>query len=132
MIVGALGSVPFEVSDYTVRTINNMQHSFSVSTTTHKPHLRNGLVEATGNDPDKLQFDIKLSTFLGVDPATELRNLEAYERRYATLPLVIGNRPIGRFRWLIQSMTVKSQRFDGRGHLIGCDVSLKLIEYLRW
>ena len=131
MIVGALGNIAFEVSDYTVRTFNNMQQSGSVSTSTHKPHLRNGLIEVTGCDPDKIQFDIKLSSFLGVDPATELRRLDAYEKRYVTLPLVVGNRPLGRYRWLIQSHSVKNQLYDGRGHLIGCDVTLKLVEYLR-
>ena len=131
MIVGALGPIAFMVSDYAVRTFRNMQQSGSIEYATHKPHMHVGLVEVTGCSPDTLQLDIQLSTFLGVDPATELRRIDACEKRYVTMPLVVGNRPLGRYRWIITSHTVKNELYDGRGHLIGCDVSLKLTEYAR-
>ena len=128
MIVGALGPIAFEVSDRTVRTFTNMQRSGSIEYATHKPHMGVDVLEVTGRALEKVQFDIKLSAFLGVDPATELRRIESYEKRFATLPLVVGCRPIVRRRCIILSHTIKNALYDGRGHLISCDVTLKLSE----
>ena len=131
MQIGCLGAIPFKVSDDSVQTLTNFRWSGSVQIATHNRHLQNSLTEPTGRDPDQISFDIRLSAFLGVNLWDALLKIWDYERNFVTLPLVIGDKAYGKYRWLIQSHTVKGKYFDGKGNLIDCDVSVKLVEYLR-
>ena len=130
MQVGCLGKIPFKVSDEAVQTLTNFQWSGSAAIATHNRHLTDSLTEATGTDPDKISFDIRLSSFLGVNIWDALLKLWEYERKYVVLPLVIGDKAYGKYRWLLQSHTVKGRYFDRDGNMIDCDVSIKLIEYM--
>ena len=131
MQVGCLGKIPFKVSDEAIQTITNFQWSGSVDIATHKRHLSDALTEATGRGADQINFDIRLSEHLGVNIWDAILLLWEYERNYVTVPLVIGDKAYGKYRWLVQSHSVKGKYYDRKGNLIDCDVSIKLIEYLR-
>lgn len=132
MRIGMLGDIVFEVSDDVVKTISNMQWSGSARYTTHQRHLTNAKTEFTGVDPDQIQFDIVLSAYLGVNPQEELKKIWDYERGGITLPLVIGRKAYGKFRWTITKHSTKLQHYDGQGDLTHCTVSLSLLEYLAY
>ena len=68
MVIGCLGDIIFQVSEKTVRTLDNMAWSGSARYAVHERHLSNALTEFTGLDPDKITFDITLCSELGVDP----------------------------------------------------------------
>lgn len=132
MQIGKLGDIPFEVSDDTVQTVNNMTWSGSVRFATHQRHAYHAKTEFTGIDPDKIQFDIVLSAYLGVNPQTALNKIWVYERNGEALPLAIGHKGFGKFRWTITKHTIKLKRFDGEGDLTHCVVSVSLQEYIYW
>lgn len=129
MQVGCLGDIPFYVSDKAVQTVNNVQWGGSVQLTSHKRHLTSALTEATGRDADTMSFDLQLSVFLGVDPFNAILKIWDYERNYVSLPLVLGEKAYGKYRWLIKSHTIKFKHYDGAGNMLACDVSIKLQEY---
>lgn len=131
MMVGCLGDIVFEVSSKTVKTLDNMTWSGSVRYATHQRHGTHALTEFTGIDPDKITFDIKLSAYLGVDPLAEVVKIWNYERDHITLPLVIGDKGYGKYRWTIQNHKEKMEAFDGHGNVTSATVSLSLLEYLR-
>jgi hypothetical protein len=128
--VGCLGDIVFSVSSEKIETIQNTQWSGSARIQEHQRHLDNSLTEFTGVNADTFSFNIVLSAYLGVNPMKELEKIWDYERKGTALPLVLGEKIYGKYRWLIKSHNASMQNFDGNGNLISCNVSLSLIEYL--
>lgn len=130
MQIGYLGDILFVVSADKVETPGNLQWSGSARYTEHQRHLNNALTEFTGVDADKMSFDLTLSAELGVDVMAELVKLWDYERNATTLPLVIGVKPYGKYRWTVKSHKIAMRYFDAAGNLASAVVSVSLLEYL--
>lgn len=128
--IGCLGDIVFTVSSEQIETFKNMQWSGSVRYSTHQRHLSNSLTEFTGIEPDTMSFEMTLSANLGVDPMAELVKIWTYERKGQRLPLVIGEKGYGKYRWCIESHKIKMETFDKAGNLTGATVSVNLLEYL--
>lgn len=130
-MIGCLGDIAFTVSSSVVRTLDNFQWSGSARYAAHQRHLGRGLLEFTGMDPDKISFDMTLSTQLGASPVRELSKIAKYESKGRTLPLTIGSKAYGTYRWVITGHSVKAKTFDRRGNLSVVVVSVNLQEYAR-
>ena len=129
-IVGCLGDVIFTVSRSVVRTLDNMTWSGSARYATHERHLTHALTEYTGLDPDKITFDILLSAELGVDPIAEVVKLWNIERSGRAVPLTVGTKGYGKYRWNILKHEIKMKTFYGNGDVHTATVSVSLQEYL--
>jgi hypothetical protein len=129
MQIGCLGDIAFQVSADTVRTISAMTWSGSANYSTHSRHLTDALVEFTGLAPDAISFDVTLSAYWGVSPMADIVKIWDYERSGRALPLVLGSKAYGKYRWVINSHKIKMQTFDGHGNLTSATVSLSLTEY---
>ena len=79
----------------------------------------------------KMTFDIVLSAYLGGDPIAEVVKLWNYERGGIAVPLVIGNKGYGKYRWSVLDHKMKMKTYDGRGNVTSATVSVSLQEYLR-
>lgn len=131
MQIGCLGDIAFKTSADTVRMVSNVTWSGSANYNTHARHLTDALTEFTGLAPDEMTFDMVLSAYLGVNPMTELAKLWEYERKGQALPLVIGSKAYGKYRWVIQSHQIKMETFSGSGDLMSATVSVSLLEYIK-
>ena len=129
-IVSCLGDVIFTVSRSVVRTLDNMTWSGSARYATHERHLTHALTEYTGLDPDKITFDILLSAELGVDPIAEVVKLWNIERSGRAVPLTVGTKGYGKYRWNILKHEMKMKTFYGNGDVHTATVSVSLQEYL--
>lgn len=129
-IIGCLGDVIFTVSRSVVRTLDNMTWSGSARYATHERHLTNALTEFTGLDPDKITFDILLSAELGVDPIAEVVKLWNIERSGRAVPLTVGTKGYGKYRWNITKHEMKMKTFYKNGDVHTATVSVSLQEYL--
>ena len=129
-IIGCLGDVIFTVSRSVVRTLDNMTWSGSARYATHERHLTHALTEYTGLDPDKITFDILLSAELGVDPIAEVVKLWNIERSGRAVPLTVGTKGYGKYRWNILKHEMKMKTFYGNGDVHTATVSVSLQEYL--
>lgn len=130
-VIGCLGDIPFLVSEDIVRTLDNMTWSGSVRYAAHERHGTNALTEFTGIDPDKITFDITLSTDLGTDPNDEVVKIWNYERSGQAVPLTVGEKCYGKYRWNITKHDMKMQAFFRNGNVHTATVSVSLQEYLR-
>ena len=130
-VIGCLGDIPFLVSEEVVRTLDNMVWSGSSRYAVHERHGTNALTEFTGIDPNGITFDITLSTDLGTDPNDEVLNIWNYERSGQAVPLTIGEKGYGKFRWNITKHSMKMQAFFRNGDVHTATVSVTLQEYLR-
>lgn len=129
--IGCLGDIPFIVSADMVQTIENAVWSGSARYGEHQRHLTNALTEFTGLDPDAFSFDLTLSAYLGIDPMTAIVQLWQYERKGTSVPLVIGSKGYGKYRWTVQKHKIKMQTYDGTGSVTSAIVSVDLLEYLK-
>lgn len=130
MTVGCLGDIPFEVSDDTILLLSNFKWQGKANYTTHKRVGGNALVEFTGLDADQISFKLTLSAALGVTPMDVLVKLWEYERGHKQLPLVLGGKIYGKYRWVIQSHNVVGKVLDGAGRIHSAEVTVQLLEYL--
>lgn len=129
--IGCLGDIIFLVSDKTVMTFTNLVMSGSAQIAEHNLVGRKSLTEFTGADSSKRSFNMTLTEALGVDVEKEIDRIESYCERGITLPLVIGRKVHGKYRWLIQSHSANAQTHDANGRITTASVTLNLIEYLR-
>ena len=97
---------------------------------THQLAYGNTLLEFTGTDPSQVQIEILLSAYLGVSPATEYQQLEAYELNGIAVPVVMGDCAYGRWRWVITGLTYKPDHSDKYGNVTSAKVSVTLKEYI--
>ena len=129
--IGCLGDIVFTVSDQVVETLDNVVWSGSARYAVHQRHLTHALTEFTGVDPDKITFDITLSAYLGADPIGEVIKIWSCERNGLPVPLTIGEKAYGKYRWNITKHEMKMQYFDREGNVTHAVVSVSLQEYLR-
>ena len=130
-VIGCLGDIIFEVSEATVRTLDNMVWSGSARYAVHERHLTHALTEFTGLDPDKITFDITLTSELGVDPITEVVKIWNIERSGQAVPLTIGTNGYGKYRWNITKHEMKMTAHYRNGDIRTATISVSLQEYLR-
>ena len=57
--------------------------------------------------------------------------LWGYERSGQAVPLYIGDKGYGKYRWTVVSHSMRMQSFDARGNVTSAVVSVNLQEYLR-
>lgn len=131
MTIGCLGDVVFHVSSDVVLTMRSFSWNVNAKYATHLRHGAAALTEFTGLDAEKFTFEVTLSKYLGVDVQGALKQLMNYVKQGTTLPLVLGSKVYGTYRWVILQMAVKSRTFDGHGNLTEAVVTLSLQEYLR-
>ncbi len=129
-IIGCLGDVIFTVSRDVVRTLDNMTWGGSARYAVHERHLTHALTEYTGLDPDTITFDITLSADLGVDPIVEVVKLWNIERSGQAVPLTIGTKGYGKYRWSLIKHGMKMKAFYKNGNVHTATVSVSLQEYL--
>lgn len=129
--IGCLGDIPFEVSGNKIQTPKNMKWSGSARYATHQRHGGEALTEFVGNNPDKFTFKMLLSAYLGVDPMKLAAKIVQYRREGKALPLVIGDKTYGQYRWTILNHDIEITTTDGDGNVVSITVSITLQEYLR-
>lgn len=129
-VIGLLGDIIFQVSDQTVLTLENWKWSGSARYEVHNRHGYHALTEYTGIDPDKITFDMTILKELGADPLKEVIKLWKYEREGIAVPLTVGTKGYGKYRWNVTSHEMTVKYTDPAGNLQGAVISVTLQEYL--
>ena len=131
MKIGCLGDVVFEVSDDEIKTIRDVSWSGSASISTHQAHLSKAVTEFVGADPDNIEFKMRVSQYLGSDPLKEIETISKYEKEGVTVPLTIGKKSYGEYRWLIKKHKITFEHYDKAGNLVSADITISLTEYTK-
>jgi len=129
--IGCLGDILFQVTNKTVQTIMNLTVSGSADIAEHKRAGMKSLTEFTGSSPCKISFNMTLSSDLGVNVDKEVDKIIAHTEKGSTLPLVIGRKVYGQYRWQINQYSSNVLSHDTAGNAVLAAVTLNLIEYLK-
>ncbi len=129
MKIGTLGEVIFEVSSETIQTISKFSRTKSASFQTHSVHLKTGLLEFTGSDPETITFNIKSSRYLGADPHQTYLKLREYMSDGTAVQFIVGNVLYGSYRWVVSKCKATYNYYDKKGNVTDMDISVTLTEY---
>lgn len=131
-MIGSLGSnIIFEVSNQTVKTFDGMTWSTQADYAEIDRHMLDDLKEFCGMKNETITFSITFSLSMGVNPEKEYIKLLNACRNAEILPLLIGTKLYGKYRWVITSISNKLTNFDSRGNLLSCTCDVTLGEYAK-
>lgn len=137
--IGYLGTVIFEVSESVIRTLSNFRWTASANYEEHQRHLKRPTLEFTGINSETITFDMELSRYtlkktskdggtkLGTSPMSSWTKLKSYMESGTAVPLRIGNKSYGRYRWCVKSLELLGGSTDNIGNWITVKVSVTLI-----
>jgi len=101
----------------------------AASYATHERHLKEPLLEFTGQDVESMSFTMFFSVFLGVNPIAEVANLLQTMRRGEAHYLIIGPKAYGTNKWVITKLSNSLQRYDRGGNLLAASVNVTMQTY---
>ena len=129
MQIGTFGDIVFEVGDAAVRTFENFHKTAGGRWAVHEPILARVRPEYLGPSQGEVDFQIRLSAALGVNPRAEIEKLETMAQDGTVAPIIIGGRPVSDGDWYIESCETTYIWVNGRGQTEFADVQLNVREY---
>lgn len=128
-LIGTWGDITFAVSRKEIKTFDGLKWESSVKYSTHERHLKEPLLEFTGQDVESMSFSMFFSVFLGVNPISEITKLLQAMRRGEVHRLVIGSKAYGTDKWVITKLSNSLERYDNRGNLLVASVNVTMQSY---
>jgi len=126
--IGALGNIPFYVSDGNMQTVTDVQWRSGARFAEHERHGQKDLLEKVGAEADEISFSMQLSAFLGVNPITIMDQLTSMMSKGEPHRLVLGTKTVGKM-WVITDLDRTLERFYKDGDLLEATVDVKMKEY---
>lgn len=128
--IGNLGQlIVFEVSDSKVLTFNKMTQTVKGRWTAQEPILGKPYAEFLGPGQRSISLPIHLSAMHGVKPREIMELIESAVENGIPHPLVIGNKKVGNYQWVITSMSESWGEIIKDGRLVSASLTLSLTEY---
>lgn len=128
--IGYMGDIPFTTSSRQVRTFFDYSRKGDPRLGTHDIIGGKSRIEFIAPPLETIDFTIKLSKGLGLNPLRELESLREMRDTGAVFNLFLGGRPVSEHKWIIASLGEAVKYFDRKGEILSVDVSLSLQEYV--
>lgn len=129
-MIGYLGDIQFNVSKANILTFKDLSHSSSAKFHNHEIIGKKPLSEFLGTDLDKLTLNIELNAFLGNNILKTIDKIQEYERSGEPLEFVVGSRPFGADKWIIESSSRAYNQIYENGICTAVTLDLNLAEYI--
>jgi phage protein U len=130
LLLGTFGDIVFEVSDERVKTFDGYNRQGQARYASHEVLGRKPILEYLGAALDQVSFSMKLNAGLGVNPVEELAKLRKMLNGGQAARLVIGGKPQGEDKWVLESLSETYDYLDNKGNVIVATVNLTLKEYI--
>lgn len=129
-MLGTFGDIVFEVSDERVNTFDGYSRQGQARYASHEVLGRKPVLEYLGTALDQVSFSIKLNAALGVNPVKELAKLRKMLNGGQAARIVIGGRPQGEDKWVLESLAETYDYLDNKGNVLVATANLTLKEYI--
>ena len=129
-MLGTLGPLAFKVSNKQIRTFKDLKASHSAKYAEHAIIGRKALLEFIGFGATTMSMTIRLDHTLGVKPYEELQKFRAMFKSDEPFNFVLGGKPVGENKWVIEGYDIDLETFTDGGHLAAAVISVKLKEYI--
>ena len=128
--VGYFGSERFVVSDTKVLTFSNFQRSTAGRYQTFDRIGKKPLTEMTGPGLESVTYSVSLDATLGVEPRVVLDHWTTLAGAGTVDIIVIGNKLVGKNKWLLKSVSESWSTIDGNGRVLKATMDLTFEEYV--
>lgn len=133
-MIGILGDIPFLVS-FDGKNIEalNFEGLNRSGGANYEEHKRRGLkpaLEFIGIELDTVSLDINLRSDLGVNPREMVDKIEDYKDTGKVLDFIIGSKPFGSGKYVIESYGAGHEYITNRGRVRKIVVNLNLKEHV--
>lgn len=126
-MIGSIGEIAFTASDGRVFTFSSLSGQAEARYAEHDVIGKKPKLEFIGPGIKSFSMSIRLDVGLGVNPLTQITNLEAVRDSGTAVPLVIGDNYKGDY--VIDSISEDYRSHDSAGRLLLANVILNLKEY---
>lgn len=128
--IGNLGSlIVFEVSAEKVLTFNKMTQTVKGRWAVQEPIQGKPHPEFLGPGQRTISLPIYLSVMHGVKPRKMMEQIENAVENGTPYSLVIGNKKVGSYQWVITDMSEIWGEIIREGNLVSANLTLNLSEY---
>lgn len=128
-VIGAFGNIPFVVSAEILRTFEDFERKIEARWATHNLLNSKPKPEFVGPDLDTITFKMRFDVRYGINPRNEMDKLVNITNQGKALPLIIGGKSIGNYRWTIIKLGQFWKEIDNRGNLLIGTIDIELQEY---
>jgi phage protein U len=128
--VGYFGSERFVVSDTKVFTFSDFQRTTASRYETFDRIGKKPLTEMVGYGLDAITYSVALDVSLGVEPRTVLDHWSTLANVGTVDVLVVGNKLVGKNRWLLKSVAESWSKISGTGRILAATMNLTFEEYM--
>lgn len=129
-MIGKYGNVIFTVSDKKIQTFDNFDMEVEAKWSEIQRMGYKPLLEYTGRKLRRIRFDMTLNVGLGVSVRKTLEKLEKMAESKKTHILIIGNKRIGRNKWVLKNLGEKFEHIMSKGEIVQATVNISLEEYI--
>lgn len=127
-MIGALGSIVFDVSHRYIKTISDLSKSISARYTAHEVIFGKPIQEFSGAALETASFKIVLLNEFSGDPQKCYKRLKKYCTDGEVLRFVFGGKLVGR-RWVIKSISTSNEMILPNGVTTQLEIDVELEEY---
>lgn len=123
---GSFGDIVFQASADTVKTWDKLRRSRKASYAAHEVAEGKARLEFTGIDLQDVDLEVRLDARFA-NPAREAEALLDVQAAGEPRPLILGGTPLGKY--VLQDVTERVERTDGKGRTLTSRVKLRFREY---
>lgn len=131
MTIATFQKKVFQVSGTKKYTFDGLSMSGSIDAETQDKLHSKPSTYIKGESLLSMQIDIPLRADFGIDVRKEIEDWYSIQSRKNPDYFIIGNKPLGKNKWLIKSVDVSEYEIDNNGFMLKAKVSLKIEEYVR-
>lgn len=129
-MIGFFGDVVFETSDSRLLTFNGFTREVSSRYAEHEVLLKKPKIEYLGPGLDTITFTIDINGSFGVKPREEMDRWVVLARKGQAYTLVIGAKPLGSDKWVVERVSEAWEIIFNRGELYSGKIDVTLKEYI--
>lgn len=129
--IGNIGKqIIFQTSDERIFNFAKMQRTVKGRWTSHSRVRKKPKKQFLGPDADSITFTIELNALHGVRPRKTVEKIEKLIRTGKPQMVVIGNKKVGKHKFVITEMSESWETILNKGEVIKIVCDLTLEEYL--
>lgn len=131
MPIASFGKKVFQVSSRKVDTIGSLVWSGAIDSEAQEKLQNKPSTYIKGLGLTQMSFEIPLKTEFGHNIRAEIESWENMRDRRNPELFFLGNKPLGKNKWLLKSVVVSETVINGKGDLISAKIKIELEEYVR-
>jgi len=132
MLIATFANKMFGVSSNKIYPMSDFQWAGALDTEAQEKIGSKPSTYVKGEALDTLTFEIPLRADFGINGVREqIEEWKAIKAAAVPYPFILGQKPIGKNKWLLKTVSATNTEIDGRGVMLKATLKLEFEEYIR-